>query len=460
VTLVPASNTNNQPRYVGTAAESQPQLIEPGTWAHLFFVWTSRAGPELSCDLYSGIHLDMTFKPLRNVPDIEIRNLWIRACGPLGVTGYRPGEYIEATPIPQDWLDWYGPGGARDFTFSLPTTDDEIASSSPLLSLSAQAKRTMLGDRLFSLRLDFPRLESGGCAFSQLRKRESDGSTVIDLQQCDNAALEKGIGAPAVPPHHEAGVMGLFMSDGNLGFMPEHTGAFEYDVIAPINWGGGKKPAPQYARARVDLIARDPSLPSQVAVLDPLPACTPAQLRIDSLPPLVSTPLKTLRAYNATNISTQPCSLAGVPRVRELDENNYYQPFLPPACPNCENELFMPRANGRIDLAKGVSAHLLVASSGKAMGFCTVTPTLELSLNRDDTSLVPSGSRGPQPKDIAQSLEVPFGGRDCVSIDVSAWRQGSFDGDLLNSHQADLARHGRLPWRDGWVRSEGTTAMR
>lgn len=99
----------------------------------------------------------------------------------------------------------------------------------------------------------------------------------------------------------------------------------------------------------------------------------------------------------------------------------------------------MPRANGRIDLAEGVSAHLLVAASGEAMGFCTVTPTLELSLNREDTSLVPTGSRGPQPKDIAQSLEVPFGGRDCVSIDVSAWRQGSFDGDLLNSHQADLA---------------------
>jgi len=37
-------------------------------------------------------------------------------------------------------------------------------------------------------------------------------------------------------------------------------------------------------------------------------------------------------------------------------------------------------------------------------------------------------------------VEVPFGGQDCVSIDISAWRRGSYDGDPLNLHQAKLAQ--------------------
>ena len=438
-TLVPASDTNNQPSYVGTAAKSQTRLLEPGAWAHLVFVWISRAGPELSCDLYSGIHLDVTFQPLRNQPDIEIRNLWIRACGPLGVTGYRPGKYSTATPIPQEWLDWYGPGGLREFKVTPPTPSAEIATTSPLLSLSAQAKRTMLGDRLFSLRLDFPRLAAAGCAFNQMRKRESDGSTVIAIQQCDDAAPEKGTGAPAVPWYHEAGVMGLAM--GNLDFTPKHSGPLEYDVSAPIGRSGIKKDAAQYARARVNLVARDPTLPKQVAILDSLPACTATQLRVDSLSPAVSTPLETLRAYNATNISAQPCSLAGVPRARGLADKGQYQPFLPPVCPNCENELFMPRSNGRIDLNEGAMAHLLVASTGNGKGYCTSTPRFELSLDRD-ASLTEPLNTGPLPKDIAQSATVPFGAHDCVSIDISAWRQGPYDSDPLNLHQAKLAQAG------------------
>ncbi len=444
--LLPVSNTNNQPYYTtlrtddpGHATESHAQVLGSGAWAHVLFVWTSRAAPEQSCDIYSGIRLGISFLwQQQNEPGIEIRNLWIRACGPFAVTGYRMGRYSSDSPIPQSWIDWYGPNGLRGITEPVPTPSTEITATSPLLSLSAQATRVMLGDGLFALRLNFPRLGAEGCAFSQLRKRESNGSTVIELQECDDAMPHNGVVQQAVPQYHEAGVLGLYMSDGNLDFMPEHTGPFEYDVVAPIDWGGDKKPAPQYARARVDLVARDPSLPTQAAVLDPLPACTPAQLRVDSLPPVVSMPLKTLRAYNATNTSAQPCSLAGVPRMRGLDEKGNYQPFLPPACPNCENELFLPRANGRIDLAEGVSAHLLVASSGKVTGYCTFTPRLELSLDRG-ASLAASGSTGPQPKDIAQSVEVPFGGQDCVSIDISAWRQGRYDGDPLNSHQADLA---------------------
>jgi hypothetical protein len=33
---------------------------------------------------------------------------------------------------------------------------------------------------------------------------------------------------------------------------------------------------------------------------------------------------------------------------------------------------------------------------------------------------------------------VPFEAHDCVSIDISAWRQGPFDGDPLNLRRARL----------------------
>lgn len=442
VTLVPPLDTNNQPFYAawrsedpGHKTESQPQVLEPGAWAHVLFAWTSRAGPELSCDQYSGLRLGLPSQPTG--PGVEIRHLWIRACGPFAVTGYRLGRYRSALPVPQSWLDWYGPGSLHELTFSLPATSTEIATASPLLSLTAQAKRTMLGDRLFSLKLNFPRLAADGCAFSQLRKRESDGSTVISIQQCDDVTPDKSAAPPAVPWYHQPGVMGLAM--GNLDFNPNHVGSLEYEIIAPVGRGTDQKAAAQYARTRVDLVVRDPALPRQAAIRDPLPACTATQLRIDSLSSVISTPLKTLRAYNATNISPQACSLAGVPRTRGLDDKGDYQPFLPPACPNCENEFFAPRPNGRIDLNQGETAHLLAGATGKDTGYCGSTSKLEFSLDRDASLTEPLNTR-PLPAQITTSATLPFEAHDCVSIDISAWRQGPYDADPLNLHQAKLAQ--------------------
>lgn len=452
VALAPASNTNNQPFYAvwrngnsgSDTHEFQSRVLEPGAWAHLLFVWTSRAGPELNCDLYSEVRLGFSYQwRQRDEPEVEIRHLWIRACGPFGVSGYRLGRYSSASRAPQSWLDWYGPLGLHEFDFPPSTTSGEIATASPFLLLSAQAKRTMLGDRLFSLRLNFPRLAARGCAFSQLRKRESDGSTILLMQQCDDSALETSSALLAVPPYHAPGVMGLYMGTGNLEIAPKHVGALVYEITAPVGRGEDSKAAVQYARARVDLIARDPALPRQAAILDPVPACTPDQLRVASLPAVVSTPINTLRVYNVTNVSAHACSLAGVPRTRGLDDKGHYQPFLPPACPNCENELFLPRPNGRIDLKQGETAHLLVGASGneKGKGYCTTTPQFEFRLDRD-ASLTAPMNIGPLDADTAQSLTEPFEGNDCVSIDISAWRQGPYDGDPLNLRQTPAGKSG------------------
>src|ERR1700722_8727073 len=120
VVLEPPSDTNNQPFYSawrsedpGYRTEFKPQVLAPGAWAHLLFAWTSRAGPELNCDQYSGLRLRFTLHPeweREDEPLIEVRHLWIRACGPLAVTGYRMGKY-KVSPIPRSWMDWYGRGG-------------------------------------------------------------------------------------------------------------------------------------------------------------------------------------------------------------------------------------------------------------------------------------------------------------------------------------------------------------
>jgi hypothetical protein len=448
VALEPTSDTNNQPFYAAWRSgdpgadthEFEPRVLEAGAWAHLLLVWTSRAAPELNCNLYSDVRLGFSYQwRQRHEPEVEIRHLWIRACGPFGVSGYRLGRYSEASRVPQKWLDWFGAVGSREIVFPSPTTFTEIAGS-PMLALRAQAKRTMLGDRLFSLQLNFPRWAGRGCAFSQLRKRESDGGTLILMQQCDGLAPEESPTSAAVPPWHQPGVMGLYLGGGNLEIPPQRTGPVMYEVTAPVGGGSGDKGGARYARTRVDLVARDPALPRQAVILDPLPACMPGQLRVEALPAVVSSPLKTLRAYNATNVSAQACSLAGVPRARGLDDEGHYQPFLPPACPNCENELFLPRPNGRIDLAQGETAHLLVGSAGKNEGQarCTSTPKFEMSLNRE-ASLTAPFNAGPLDADVAESLTLPFAGDDCVALDVSAWRRGAYDGDPLNLHWAKVA---------------------
>ncbi len=447
VALAPVSDTNNQPFYAAWRTgdpgadthEFEPRLLEPGGWAHLLLMWTSRAAPEFNCNLYSEVHLGFSYQwRQRSEPEVEVRHLWIRACGPFGVSGYRVGRYSVASPVPQKWLDWFGTDGLRGVAFPEPTDSAEIATDSATLALSVKAKRAMLGDRLFALKLSFPRLAAQGCAFSQLRKRESDGGTVILMQQCDDSGMDESAGVPPVPRYHEAGVQGLYLSAGNLEFAPIHTGGLMYEVTAPVGRGEGKKGGMQYARARVDLVVRDPELPGQATVLDPLPACMPDQLRVEVLPPVVATPTKTFRAYNATNVSAQGCSLAGVPRTRGLDGEGRYQQVLPPACPNCENEFFLPRPNGRIDLMQGETAHLLAAAIDSAGG-CMVTQRFEFSLNRDGDLHAPMNT-GPLDADTGSSLTLPFEGGDCVAIDISAWRRGAYDGDPLNLRQQKLVQ--------------------
>ena len=271
------------------------------------------------------------------------------------------------------------------------------------------------------LSLKFPRLLDNDCAFRILRKRESNGATIISLQQCDEG---KASHEQPVLKYSKAGVVGIFA--GNLDLAPSQVGPLEYDVMAQV----GAAP-PIFARARVDLVARDPTPPKQAAIANPQPECLGSQLRLVSPPPVVAEPLRTLRTYEATNTSTKPCSLAGVPDLRFFAEKGMEELIAPRLrCPNCANDLFAPRPNGRIDLQSGEVAHLLVATTAevqRAPWFaCSPTKTVKINLGGGD------------------SLPLPFNGQNCATIDVSAWRQGGFDHDPLNlrwatAHAADTA---------------------
>lgn len=427
VELFPRSNLNNEPFYAtgsrddaAHVAEHGPSQLLPGEWAHLLIAWRSQAAPEVSCDQYSALRLRLLFNPNVENPDevfVEVRNLWIRACGMVAVSGYRSGRYSPASHVSDVWLRWFSPVDTSSIKFPTQLTSSQIVSDSPLLQLQARAQRTMLGDFL-SLRLDFPRRPGNNCAFQLLRKRESNGATIISLQQCPEVA--NGPKQP-VPKYGIAGILGLDLKARDL--TPSHTGPVQYDVIARI----GGAAAPLYATASLSLTVRDPAPPGQVAILNPLPACTGPQLQVSAAPTILAERARTLHAYNATNTSDKPCSLAGVPALRFLDDKGTdLSYFMPRPCPNCANDLFAPRPNGRIDLQPGGKAHFLVAATGidtrkTPWAYCSMTPTLAFTAAPGDAPVL-----------------LPFAGLDCATIDLSTWRQAPFDDDPLNKRWAKL----------------------
>jgi hypothetical protein len=424
--LLPKSDTNNNPYFAADDlsesarnAEYAERKLAPGDWAHLFIGWVSRAAPEVPCDQYSGLQLRLLFHPNMDVPgepSIEVRHLWIRACFHVYVSGFRPGRFTASSHVPERWWRW----DSSDRTNTKPTfpalaAAAQMARESPLLQLHTPAKRTMLADGL-QLRLKFPRQADGSCALRILRKRESNGATIISVQQCPDG---KSVSVQPVPQALEASVLRLTMQ--NMDLLPAHVGPLKYDVVAQV----GSSVAPRYAMAQVDLVAHDPTPPKQATIGDGLAVCAGSQLKLNALPPVLAEQNRNLRAYEATNASTTACAVAGVPELRFLKADGSNDPFAPwRRCPNCVNELFAPRPNGQIDLRPGETAHFLVGATAidnredPWMG-CGMAWTLELSTDQE-------------------SVALPFGALDCATIDVSAWRQGSFDHDPLNVRWAKV----------------------
>jgi hypothetical protein len=172
-------------------------------------------------------------------------------------------------------------------------------------------------------------------------------------------------------------------------------------VVANI----GTPAAPSLAESHIDLVAHDPTPPAQAAIVNPVPECTGLELGITSPSPVIAESDKTLRAYEATNTSGHACSVAGTPDL------GFHE-----ACPNCMNDLFALRPNGRIDLQPSQSAHFLVGyKNGAFSSNCYNFEKMEFRASSHSAR-----------------VSLPFNVGICGTLDVSAWREGKFDNDPMN----------------------------
>jgi hypothetical protein len=242
------------------------------------------------------------------------------------------------------------------------------------------------------------------CDYRMLRKRESDGTTVISLQNCDETtAAESKAQKTSTEPIH------TYLHPASIGMQPVYPGSVAYDMISNI----GRPDAPSWVGSHIDLLAHDPTPPAQAAILNALPNCTESQLKIVPLAPAIAIPGTTLQAYDATNTSTEACAVAGVPYIR-------IQTSATVPCPNCVNNLFALRPNGRIDLQPGQQAHFLAGTAfhsetGNYLSECQRVDFFDFGLLK-----------------AYESPKLPFAGGACGTLDVSAWREGKFDNDPKN----------------------------
>ena len=385
-------------------------ILSPGDWVHALVVWPSQGlskYPNAGCVEHSGLdfqlmHKDRGMQPVIKT-SVEVRNVQMRSCVLVYVSEYRKGRYTASSVVPEDWLRGFGPD--RDETYPVPAnpTSLQILRDPSLLQISSSLPRILVGE-FFWLSLKRSSKAENGCEYRMLRKRESDGTTVISLQNC-----EEDVDAADKAPAQSAGLKQTFIDPGSIGMQPMHPGSIAYDAISNI----GRPDAPSWVESHIDLIAHDPTPPAQAAILDALPRCTDSQLEIVPLAPSIAIPGTTLQAYEATNTSSEACAVAGVPYISIQLTGKM-------PCPNCVNNLFAVRPNGRIDLQPGQEAHFLAGTEfhsedGDYWSECQPAGSFEFGLLKDD-----------------KSLKLPFAGGACGTLDVSAWREGKFDSDPMN----------------------------
>jgi len=330
----------------------------------------------------------------------------MRSCAEPHVSNYSEGRFALDSVLLTRWLNWSKFIAGPAVTFPTLTTSEMIHESSEFL-LGDTVNRILLGTN-FMLTIKLPPLSDNGCDYRMMCKRDSDGSTVITIQNCPDTVNPLEVRQP-----NFRGTDLMWEELSWIDMMPKHTGKVTYDLIANTH----KLPEISPAAAHITYEVHDPTPPAQASAIDTNPECASDQLQIIALPPLIDEPGRGLRAYEATNLSSKACFLAGLPKIR------WYYPRT--VCPNCKNDLFTVRPNGRIDLMPDQSAHFLAARTEvKDIGatkwpYCQKVPTIKLEF--------PGASK---------PADLPFDGCASGTLDVSTWREGKFDNDPMNRRWA------------------------
>lgn len=396
LTLLPSENGQTSD---GEISSHPPIALEPMEWAHVLIAWISERVLGQECQQHWGISIQLEDRYLGSSSDspvtLDLRNVAIQSCRGVHISGYRKGHYTRDSVIDKEMLQYStAPSGGW---YSIPSQVpwSEVQQDVPQYQISSNFPRIMLGAEI-ELRFVSPPEADNGCSFHTMRMRELSGKTVLSFQDCSVPAVRS--------PMNNFELSGALMSSefpGSDNMLPGRTGPVDYDFVLNL----GTTASPHWNRARIQLPVRDPKTPEHAAILDPLPDCTTVQLRLSALPPAMDDAKKFVRAYEATNTSAQSCSLACIP---DLD---LYDPEF--ACPNCGNDLFGIRPNGRVDLKPGSTAHFLVGTKSIDRDFdfsdCKRVATMHFKL---------PGQTGPSSPEAAP-IELPYGG--CVSpYEVSA----------------------------------------
>jgi hypothetical protein len=388
--------------------------LEPGQFAHIVLAWST--APERVPN-----HADCTTEEslvLRGpaTPWLTVRSFYIRPCGEVWVSPYRPGTYVPNEPILQQWMDTY----QLQLTAVVPTFEPiflapqqsptfNLTSLSPVRYLKGPAGSGYTG--VFTLWL----LGHTACPYYSLSKRETNGETLVQLNPCSDVT-------PATPDLPTA-LFEVGLSNNHL--LPLRPGRVEYTVETYA-----LEPKPRVDSSRLSLEIRDPATPMLPTIDTKLQPCVASQLAVAPTAVDLGTHWTKARSYaddekqwhdgrafNLTNTSASACLLGGTPDLKFRNPPEVTTGTLTmEVCRNCDNPIFAARESHWIELKPLETAHFLVSRTvldSRYQSLCSIIGGLDL---------MQSG----------RPIYLPFEAASCAPINVSAWREGLYDNDPLN----------------------------
>src|SRR5579859_4697640 len=348
--------------------------LNRGDVAHILIAWKSKSSLMVpGCANRDGLTLTLgTYSPAKDSPPpLKIEHLWMHFCDRVYVSNFRSGHYA-GEPVTDDWLKRFQ-ASASDF--AAPIFGSAQPKHERPVALITHPYRHMLTD-FFPLYLDLPRINYD-CPYVILRKRESDGSTKVYVDNCTATHATEG-----TPHGNQTYPWGADTRQYTIGMNPEKLGAVEYEAITHVL----EDDNPVYATAHLTVTMHDPIPPGLPSIDSFLPECQSSQLTVSRLTVLRGGKFHDAHVYEATNSSKEGCRIGGVPQISVPHPVgiSYTADHIP--CPNCSDSLFLPRPNGWIDLPSAETAHFLVGASrygpetGRWQHPCDSVEELRLSL--------------------------------------------------------------------------------
>ena len=389
-----------------TIMRNRRWVLLAGETVHLLLATSSVAVDGNPCYEVDGMKLGLGAAIDENFP-LTIFHVWWHACGTIYVSAYRLGAYSGDETVGSHNRYYAGllPGDLVP-----PVAYDTDKSHGG--KLSATFDRTLLHE-YFNLYLDDVEPTRAICPFAVLRRRYDDGNTSVLLTHCDTSQLT---GKPTAKP--SANRPKYAIGPAALSLPPERAGIVNYDAIVETS-RAGKEIYVHPIAARIEIISDEPIKLAEIDTT--VPVCLAAQLQVGERIELPPVEAHTAQAFNVTNTSKYACRIGGVPKAEFFADNvqRTKQYYIFGVCPNCGDKLFVPRPAGWINLAPQTSTHLMVGELTRIREphwACRTTVDMTVALDGK-----------------VDTLSLPLNASSCGPVDVSAWREGKYDGQPMRA---------------------------